>query len=304
MPVSFVRLNPAAAAFLLSLFLLPAGAGASTTVCGHVPADDPESLPCVRYLSPVLRPAESDPALRVVTYNVHYGDNVAALAEALATNPRMREADVLMLQEIESYPHDVRLSDLALKLGRHVVYAPARTKGTGTHGLAILSRYPIRDVQVVRLPHFELGWGNRRRVAMTAVIDWQGTPVWLANVHLDTRLTFVQRVRQLQPVLDLAAAHPRAVIGGDMNTISCWQALLPGVPVAFPGLSQGPDLDAHMQRHGYETPFHSIGGTGPLNQRLDAIFGRGLAVESAGIESTLSVSDHLPLWADFTEAGL
>jgi endonuclease/exonuclease/phosphatase family metal-dependent hydrolase len=287
---------------VFAALFVPTGRVGGSTSCEYVPAEVPPGLTCqagdVLFATPALS-AAARPALRVVTYNVHYGDDVAGLARAILTNPRIGDADVLLLQEIESYPTENRSAALAERLGLAFVYAPARTKRDGTHGLAILSRFPLRDVRVLALKQYELGWGNRRRIAMTATLDWNGQEVFVANAHLDTRLTQGQRQEQIQPVIDRARLHPRAIVAGDMNTISCWSALLPGIPIALPGLSQGPDFDSFMKGHGFLTPFSAIGGTGPLRQRLDAIFSRGLRVKDVGKERAVDVSDHLPLWADF-----
>jgi endonuclease/exonuclease/phosphatase family metal-dependent hydrolase len=262
-----------------------------------VPAEDGLSLPCEIHEAPAA-PPERD-ALRVVSFNVHYGRDVARIAAEISANRHTREADVLLLQEIESYPGDRRAEALAERLGMHVAYAPARAKGKGTHGLAILSRYSLRDLEILRLPAYELGWGGtRRRIAMAATLDWNGSDVRVVNVHLDTRLTKDQRFAQMRPVLASTGAHERVVIGGDVNTISCLGALLPGVPICLPGLSQGPAFDAFMVRHGFLTPFRGIGGTGPLYQRLDGIFTRGLNVTAYDKEDEIGVSDHIPVWAD------
>jgi endonuclease/exonuclease/phosphatase family metal-dependent hydrolase len=290
--LSFVRRFPLAALLVLSPLALSAG-----PQCRYIPADDPSRLPC-EIQTAASAPAGPRATLRVATFNVHYGDDVPALAAAIGASDSLKDADILLLQEIESYPAQARARDLARRLGMHVVYAPARPKRDGTHGLAILSRYPVSDVEIVRLPQFELGWGTRRRIALTATVDWNDTPVHVANAHLDTRLTLAQRRAQIQPVLEQAARHERAVVGGDMNTISCLEALLPGVPVLLPGLSQGPAFDQFMRAQGFSAPFHSIGWTGPLRQRLDGLFLRGLGAAAVGKDTAVDVSDHLPLWAD------
>jgi endonuclease/exonuclease/phosphatase family metal-dependent hydrolase len=291
--------------FVPSLLLAAALAGPPLDLvdpCRQVSADPGPSFPCA-----TLTAAGSDrtpkAALRVATYNVHFGRDVAGLARAIEGNRDLREADVLVLQEIERYPGDGRPEALAHRLGMDVVYAPARPKGEGTHGIAILSRFPMRDLEVIALPHFELGWGTRRRVALAATIDWGGTEVRIVDVHLDTRLTADQRRRQIGPVLEREAGWPRVVIAGDMNTISCLQALLPGVPVALPGLSQGPAFDRFLRERGYVAPFRHIGGTGPLGQRLDGIFVRGLDVGDFDKEDGVHASDHVPLWADVRSPG-
>jgi endonuclease/exonuclease/phosphatase family metal-dependent hydrolase len=279
----------------LAVLMVPATLAADP--CRYLPAEDVGRLTC----ESIPAPASDTPArpmLRVATFNVHFGKDVAGLAAALLDNPQLRAADVLLLQEIESFPGDRRAQALAERLGLHLVYAPARLKDEGTHGLALLSRYPIRDVEVVALPHYELGWSSRRRVALIATLDWSGTPVRVVNAHLDTRLTVAQRREQIRPALERVADAPRVIVGGDMNTISCLAALLPGVPVCLPGLSQGPAFDAFMNDEGFLAPFRRIGGTGPLHQRLDGIFMRGFEVADFDKEDEVDVSDHVPLWAD------
>lgn len=292
MPVSFLRsLRVLSAALVLTKapFL-------AAEPCAHFPADDPDRLPCVAVASPA--PVAAEPALRVASFNVHYGGDVAGIARAIEADPELRGSDVLLLQEIESYPGDVRAEKLAARLGLHFIYGPARPKKNGSHGLAILSRHPLRDAEVIALPRYHLGWGTQRRVALAATVEWNGADVRVVNVHLDTRLTPAQRYHQMGPVLERAAGHPRVVIGGDVNTISCIPRLLPRWPIAVPGTSQAPAFDAFMHEHGYTAPFRRIGWTGPLRQRLDAIFVRGLSVGAFDKEDDVRVSDHIPLWAD------
>jgi endonuclease/exonuclease/phosphatase family metal-dependent hydrolase len=280
----------------LAVLLVPASLAADP--CRYIPSDEAGRLSCeTRSLAEAASPAR--PTLRVATFNVHFGKDVGRLADAIRENREMDEADVLLLQEIESYPGDRRADALAERLGfPHLVYVPARPKGDGTHGLALLSRYPVHDVEVIALPHYEIGWATRRRVAMIARLDWNGTEVRIVNAHLDTRLTLEQRRTQMGPVLARVADDPLVIVAGDMNTISCLAALLPGVPIPLPGLSQGPGFDAFMREQGFLTPFRRIGGTGPLHQRLDGIFTRGFTLTAFDKEDRVDVSDHVPLWAE------
>jgi endonuclease/exonuclease/phosphatase family metal-dependent hydrolase len=263
-----------------------------------VPALDPQALPCAVALHEPA-PASLRDALRVVTFNVHFGADVPALVQAIRSNPRLSQADVLLLQEIESYPGDDRAAKLAEALTLDLVYAPARVEGDGTHGLAILSRYPMTDLEVLRLKQYDLGFrGTRRRIAMAATVQVPGRPVRVYNVHLDTRLTPEERLRQLEPVMAEAAKQPAAIIGGDFNTINAVSSLLPLVPVPLPGFSQAAGLDAYMKAHGFATPFEGIGRTHRFPMRLDAVYARGLEVEGEGKEMSVTVSDHYPLWVD------
>ena len=268
-------------AALVLAFAVPARA--TTSPCANVPIVDPQALPCeVAGHDPV--PARPGDDLRVVTFNVHFG------------------ADVLLLQEIESHPGgDDRAAKLADALNLNLVYAPARIEGDGTHGLAILSRYPLSDLEVIRLKHYDMGLGGfraRRRIAMAATVHLPDRDVRVYNVHLDTRLKPEERLLQLEPVVAEAVKQPAALVGGDFNTINAVSSLLPLVPVPVPGFSQAAGIDAYMRSKGFATPFERIGRTHHFPMRLDAVYARGLQVEREGKETSVDVSDHFPLWVD------
>ena len=236
--------------------------------------------------------------LRVATFNVHGGGNIPLLAQSIEASPSLRAADVLMIQEIEQRLDLDGPKELAGSLGLEFVYAPARPIPHGTHGLAILSRHPIRDPEIFDLERFDLGYHSRRRIALAATIETRGVPLRLYNVHLDTRLNLEQRTRQLRPVLEQALAQPRAVVGGDLNTIRAISPLLPFLPLPLPGLGQASALDDLLRRMGFATPFAEIGATGPLGMRLDGLFPYEAPVVGYGKEAGIEVSDHLPLWID------
>jgi endonuclease/exonuclease/phosphatase family metal-dependent hydrolase len=252
--------------------------------------------------SPAVECAPADGAspdrLRLVTFNVHHGADIPALAAAIRTNEQLCRADAVLLQEIEDQPGSNGPARLAAALGWNAVYAPARPEGRGTHGLAVLSPHPLADPEVLPLRHFEIGYRHRHRIAQGVTLLRDGRALRLYNVHLDTRLSPDQRALQLAPVLERALADTRAVIAGDVNTITAVTALLPGLPVPLPGTSQAERFDEHMRTHGFATPFEHIGSTGPLGMRLDAIYPRGVSVLEFDKESTVRISDHVPLWID------
>lgn len=248
----------------------------------------------------VQPPIATEPGdrLRVITFNVELGENVEALADALATHPDLAGADILLLQEIESHPTEgsSRAARLAAALGMGHAYAPGREVDGGTHGLAILSRLPLSDVEVMQLPRVELTIRARDRIALGARIA--GARV--VNVHLDTRINLTDRILQLRPaVLD----EPTPVlVGGDFNTNPyTWTGgAVPDLPgEAVTGTDQADLLDDYMRSAGYDTPTAALGPTQDavvMRLRLDAIFTRGLIPIDAGIVPDLELSDHLPLW--------
>jgi endonuclease/exonuclease/phosphatase family metal-dependent hydrolase len=252
-------------------------------------------------LAPELSPAPMsitahDGAIRIVTYNVEYAPDVPALVAAIQGEPAIATADVYLIQEIEAYPEEgtSRASRLAEGLGLQYVYVPARLRGTGTHGLAILARYPITNVMRMDLP--DVSQTIRHRIAVSADIDFGTTTLPIIDLHLDTKLDGQERIAQLHPaVID---APPRAIVGGDFNM--SWVQWINGVPILGPGSDQAALVDSYMKAVGFSTPTADCGTTEQMygiQQRLDAIYTRDLAPTFGGVPR-VGPSDHWPLWID------
>lgn len=250
---------------------------------------------------PAPRPPSS--RLRFASYNVHFGEDVDGIAQALQKNPALASADVLLLQEIESHPHEgrSRSARLAERLGMTWVYAPARLAGEGgTHGNTILARFPIENAAVMRLPELL----NQRSALAVDLRTRPDVVLRVIDLHLDTRLNIPDRLTQLRPaVID---APPATVIGGDLNTNRyVWAAhggpLLPIDAVA--GTDQAPLVDEFMRALGFATPTSDLGATMRVvgfEQRLDSLFTRGVSAEPGAVERGVEASDHWPLWIDVT----
>ncbi|MBE7454280.1 MAG: endonuclease/exonuclease/phosphatase family protein [Kofleriaceae bacterium] len=237
--------------------------------------------------------------LRVATYNIHH-IGAGELETALAADPDLAAAEVVFLQEVVQ-PRD--RASVACEVGRlhgwHCAYAPGHGLDGGSLGVAILSRRPLADLESIELPFFHVRFNAGRRVALAATIDLDGTPVRLYSVHLDNRLNPGQRIRQLAPVMDAAAAWDGpAVIAGDMNTSPfVWLGHVVPVPAGV----QDDRLERYVRGRGFTTPVVGSGATHKwLSMRLDAIYTRGLGVVAHEVEHGVRHSDHLPLWADLT----
>jgi endonuclease/exonuclease/phosphatase family metal-dependent hydrolase len=238
--------------------------------------------------------------LRVVTYNLQYAPDPAALADALINTPELASAGVVLVQEVESYPEEgkSRTAQMAEKLGLGYVYVPAReVRDGGTHGLAILSAFPISDVEKMDLP--ETSRKSQHRIAIRATLDIDGTPLTVVDVHLDTKLNTQQRIAQLSPVV--MSSLDAQVIAGDFNM--SWVQWVDGtVPVltSSGAPDQAPVVDGYMRKQGFETPTAESGATEHmfgLEQRLDAIYTRDVMPAYGGVER-VGPSDHWPMWID------
>jgi endonuclease/exonuclease/phosphatase family metal-dependent hydrolase len=184
------------------------------------------------------------------------------------------------------------------------VYAPTLETDEGTRGLSILSRFALREIEVMYLqeaPEQDLV-PPAARAAIAAVIDTPSGPVRVINVHLDVALNITERILQLRPAI-LDAPH-RVVVAGDFNTNDyIWaEASIPVLPLdAAADTSQAVALDGYMRGLAFGTPTDSLGATWhgfPEDQRLDSIFTRGLGAGDGAVERALELSDHWPLWLD------
>lgn len=240
------------------------------------------------------RPASADP-LRVVTYNTEYGQDPQGLADAILGDPALARASVFLFQEEESYPEEgrSRAAQLATLLGLGYVYVPARTKGDGTHGLAVMSAFPLDAIEKMDLP---LADNGVPRIAVAADVHIGEQTLHIIDLHLETRLNPRDRIAQLHPAV--IGAADAVLVAGDFNTN--WMTWAGGVPVLAAERDQAPIVDSYMTSMGFDL---ASAGSGPtehaygLEFRLDSIYTRSLDVTFGGVVRT-GPSDHWPMYID------
>jgi endonuclease/exonuclease/phosphatase family metal-dependent hydrolase len=242
--------------------------------------------------------------LRVVTYNIRDGGaSPVDIAHAFAADPGLARADIVLLQEEEAFPGEAepRTAALAHQLGMGWFYAPARATldGAGTFGDAILSRFPMSELEVLDLPHAE---GKLQRTATRAALDIGGTTLTVITTHLDTTINFTTRVLQLHPaVID---APPLAIVGGDFNTNPyLWEhGDVPVIPDSVVvDTDQAAMLDDYMAGIGFANGTGALGNTEVrygVESRLDAVYVRGGATGVGDVVRAVPLSDHWPVWVD------
>ena len=108
-------------------------------------------------------------SLRVVTFNVHYSEQMGLVNELLETSPMLRGADIIVLQEM----NEDAAAGTAEALDMNYVYYPAvlHPVPKKNFGNAILSRWPIVDDEKLILPSRSMTRGSQRAaVAATVVV--------------------------------------------------------------------------------------------------------------------------------------
>jgi len=248
---------------------------------------------------PVARPepkVPTGPGISVVTLKIAKETQIDRILHDLRAYPVLSGADVLLLQEVKQDASQKQCvaEQLASNLGLQVAYSPAET-GITDQGLAILSRYPLKDVRVRALKRYNLGYRSRSRIALSATAASPWGPVRIVNTHLDTRLNTNERLEQLEPVIrDSAEFAGARIIGGDFNSNAFqWIGHMLPAP-AF--RSQAYGVQQFMTQQGFrsavsarETTFDYLG------MHLDWIWLRGLEAQASHVYP-LDFSDHHAVW--------
>src|SRR6185436_13831874 len=135
----------------------------------------------------------------------------------LKTHPLLRDADVVLLQEMTA-PAAKQAADA---LGMHYVYYPAIYNRIARRdvGNAILSAWPIVEDAKLILPS-RSRYAKTQRIATAATIRVRDRNVRVYSTHLGTAadLGRAGRTLQLRFIMDDAARFDRVIIGGDMNS--------------------------------------------------------------------------------------
>jgi endonuclease/exonuclease/phosphatase family metal-dependent hydrolase len=190
--------------------------------------------------------------MRMATFNILHGRSVhdgAVELGRLQESVRRLDADLLALQEVDLDQPRSAMADLtavaaeAMGAVTHRFVAaisgtPGATwmaatgreqPGTAAYGIALLSRFPVKSWQVVRLPRIPVTFPmylrepnkvlmvhEEPRAAMVAQLDTPLGPMTVANTHL----TFVPGWNRLQLrhlVRDLQGFAGPRVLMGDLN---------------------------------------------------------------------------------------
>ena len=243
--------------------------------------------------------------IKIVSYNIRWrgGDDLRQLIKLLREDRDIGQASIIGLQEVdrnrERTKHTNTARLMAEELGMYYAWAAPpppfvldekkkkkRKEPEEETGVAILSPYPLTDVERIVLPHE--GPDGRRRAAVGATVLVGGRTVRVYSVHAETRIDSEKKLEQLRAVLDALARHTKidgAVVLGDFNT---WKG----------GEVDG--TERMFKQAGFQTPFPKQRPTWKgyliFELKLDWIWLRGLQATASGITHRIDLSDHWPLW--------
>ncbi|SDM33796.1 Metal-dependent hydrolase, endonuclease/exonuclease/phosphatase family [Catalinimonas alkaloidigena] len=234
--------------------------------------------------------------LRVMTYNIHHanppGQPDQIDVEGIADVIRRQRPDLVALQEVDVRTARAGQVDeaerLAAALDMHVYFGKAMDYDGGGYGVALLSRFPLSETQVMPLPAQPAPPSEPRVLATARVQLPNGRAIRFASTHLDAGRDSTNRQLQIDAIVQRTAADSLPwLIGGDFN--------------ATPHSGVIRTLDAAFTR-----TCHDCAPTIPIDRpekAIDFLAFRGeppFRVVDHQVINHEAASDHLPVVAELT----
>lgn len=177
------------------------------------------NTPLLSGLTEVVYPINDSRPLRVMTFNIHYGEGRDGVQDLSRIAEIIREADVdiVGLQEVDNFHPRSKFTNqakwLADEVGMYGVYGANLSIGPTQYGNAILSRFPIVSYTNIPLPS-----GLEPRGCLLAEIDVFGHRLAFLTTHLG--LSKDERIKQVDSITNVVKEMTVPVIlTGDWNDV-------------------------------------------------------------------------------------
>lgn len=263
-----------------------------------------------------------------IAWNIERGIVLEGIVDALKNHEKLKDRDLYLLTELDyGMARSKNLfvaRELARELKLNYAFAPvyiALQKGSGVeefaegentnsiHGLAMFSKYKIKNAHAVPLPNGkDKMLGKEKRLgylrALIADIEHPAGDFRAVTLHLDAHSSRKHRQMQMRIVLEQLEKLPPlpVVIGGDWNTttynsqtatraiLGYWRRVMMGVKNVVDNHFPHPDrffeknLFGELERRGYEYKKFNEPGVGTLHYDIESI------------EKNTNLRDWVPAW--------
>jgi endonuclease/exonuclease/phosphatase family metal-dependent hydrolase len=272
--------------------------------------------------------SEKSDTVRALAWNIERGNRFEGIVDALKNHEQLKDKDLLLLTELDygmaRSGNRFVARDLARELKLNYAFAPvyiALQKGSGVevrvegentkslHGLATLSKYPLKNVHAVALPNGkDKMWGKEKRLgylrALVADVEYPAGEFRSVTVHLDAHSSRAHRRLQMKIVLDHLETLPDlpTIIGGDWNTttynaqnatraiLGYWRRVMMGV--RHVARNHMP----HPQRYFEKSLFDDLEKRGFDYKNLNEIGVGTLHYDMDNIAYNTNLRDWVPAW--------
>lgn len=172
---------------------------------------------------------EIDFALKVMTYNIRHanppskGDliDIGSIAKTI----QKEDPDLVALQEVDADTERSgtgnQAQTIAEKLNMHYFYAKSIDFQGGEYGVAILSKFPMENEKVHRLPTIPETKGEPRVLATAIIKIPGGKQLIFGSTHLDAQKSSENRILQIEEINKIAKNQGDGpmIIAGDFNAL-------------------------------------------------------------------------------------
>jgi endonuclease/exonuclease/phosphatase family metal-dependent hydrolase len=263
-----------------------------------------------------------------LAWNIERGNIYDGIVRALKNHAQLKDKDLLLLTELDygmaRSKNRFVAQDLAKDLKLNYAFAPvyiALQKGSGVeefaegentvsiHGLAMFSKYPMKNVHAVALPNGkDKMWGKEKRLgylrAIIADIEHPAGDFRAVTIHLDAHSSRKHRHLQMKIILDALDKLPKlpVILGGDWNTTTYnaqsanhaiagyfWRVAMGVKNVVknhfpYPDRHFEKELFGELEQRGYEYKKFNEAGAGTLHYDIESI------------EKNTNLRDWVPEW--------
>ena len=264
-----------------------------------------------------------------VAWNIERGCIFEGILDALKNNDGLKDKDLYLLTELDygmaRSGNRFVAQEIARELKLNYAFAPvyiALQKGSGVeaamegentnsiHGLAMFSRYPMKNVHAVDLPNGkDKMWGKEKRLgylrAIVADIEHPAGTFRAVTMHLDAHCSKKHRKKQVEIIINHLETLPKlpTIIGGDWNTstfnsqtgthaiMGYWRKVcVTGIRNTARNHFPHPDkyferpMFEMVEKRGFEYRSLNEYGVGTLHYDMDSI------------EKNTNLSDWVPAW--------
>jgi len=179
-----------------------------------------------------------------LAWNIERGIVLDGIIDALENHDDLKNKDLLLLTELDygmaRSGNRFVAREIAQELKLNYAFAPvyiALQKGSGVesaiegentrslHGLAMFSKFPLKNVHTVALPNGkDKMWGKEKRLghlrALIADVEHPAGIFRAVTIHLDAHCSRAHRRKQMRIILDHLDTLPPlpTILGGDWNT--------------------------------------------------------------------------------------